>query len=859
VRTAHLTRPRLNDRLAHAARYPIVLVTAPAGFGKSVAIDDFLRRTSSDAVRFDVRPEENTLLAFARRFGEVLQPVVPSIVASFPALQEPGNVLATAAAPGLLSDWFAEHFKRMTATIVVDDLHFAASDPACMEFLTALVERTSERISWILASRSDAGLPAATWLAYGKMDLPIDRNDLRFTLEEALATARAEPASMDPSDVESLWRLTDGWPVAFAIALRTQTQAEELRGATTRDLIYRYLAEQVFERVSAEQREFLLATSVFSSFDASIVRALGGTGEFIDDLRQGVAFLNETEPGEFRYHDLFREYLESELLRRGREAWQSAATVGARLLEDRGDAAGALALYTKAKEVPSILRVLENDGFGLFERGRAGALAVALDAVPEESRAQSATALGLQAMLEAARGHFEPASRSFVAAIERATLTEVRLTLVHRYAIELVRQGRDCIELLEPYADDVAMAPALRVPILGTMGTAYTRASRHVWAVKAIETGISLLDPTVGDDARARFYQQAAYVYSQASDHDNARRYASLSVELALSRDLYDVAVRAYSALYQIAYDESDDPIACLTILDKLLECARKGGSVQGRLYGLIASYGIEADRGNEAALQRIEALLAEIPGMLSQNRSEVLLPAMALRASWHGQFRRSYELLAPARDHQTDERRAEYYSEVALYACAAGLRDETKAAIDAADAALGRWGKPTRRALRAQLMLAFAELTRARLTSAHRHLAAVKRELNPAMSRLSALAEAGWAFYRNALEPAGSDGIARAMERLRAEQFGGIARLLEGLPVADNTGGYAALTATEREILRLLAAGGSTKSMAERTSRSPRTIDSHVRSICKKLSCRSRRAVVALAIGAGWVQNEER
>lgn len=274
----------------------------------------------------------------------------------------------------------------------------------------------------------------------------------------------------------------------------------------------------------------------------------------------------------------------------------------------------------------------------------------------------------------------------------------------------------------------------------------------------------------------------------------------------------------------------------------------------------MIASYGIEADRGNEAALQRIEVLLAEIPGMLSQNRSEVLLPAMALRASWHGQFRRAYELLSPARDRQTEERRAEYYSEVALYACAAGLQDETKAAIDAADAALGRWGKPTRRALRAQLMLAFAELTRARLTSAHRHLAAVKRELNPAMSRLTALADAGWAFYRNALEPAANDGIARAMERLRAEQFGGIARLLEKLPAADNsTGGYASLTSTEREILRLLAAGGSTKSMAERTSRSPRTIDSHVRSICKKLGCRSRRAAVALAIGSGWVENEER
>jgi LuxR family maltose regulon positive regulatory protein len=857
MHAAHLSRPRLQDRLAHAARYPIVLIVAPAGFGKSVALRDFLAGGDGEALRFDVRPEENTLLAFARRLGEVLRPVAPSIAASFPALQE--NVLSATAAPGLVSDWFAEHFKRTTATIAIDDLHFAAADPDSIAFLSQLVERTSERIAWILASRSDAGLPVASWLAYGKMDLPIDQNDLRFTLDEALSMALAERPAIDGREVESLWRLTDGWPVAFTIALRTQTQAADLRRATTRDLIYRYLAEQVYERVAPPQREFLLATSVFSSFDIAIARALGGSADFIEDLRQGVAFLSEIAPGQFRYHDLFREFLESELLRRGLDAWRRAATAGAALLEERGEPAPALALYAKAKDGPAILRVIERDGFGLFERGQADALAAALDAVAEDMRRRSAPALGLQAMLEAARGHFEPASRSFVAAIEEAIDTDVRLALVHRYAIELVRQGRDCIELLEPYSGDARLGPKLRVPILGTLATAYARTGRNADARAAIATALELLDPSVGDDARARVYQQAAYVYSQAPEHEPARRYAMLAVDLALSRDLYDVAVRAYSVLYTIAYDDTDDPIACLTLLDKLLDCACKGGGAQGRLYGLIASYGIEADRGNEAALARIELLLADIPGTLPQNRSEVLLPAMALRAAWSGQFRRAYDLLAQAHDLQGDERRAEHFSELALYACAAGMRDETKAAIASAEEALASWGQPTRRALRAQLMLAFTELTRARLTSAHRHLASVKRELQPSMSRLRAVADAGWALYRAALERPADGDVSTALERLRAEQFGGIARLLESLPFPEKaSGGYAALTSTEREILQLLAAGGSTKSMAERTARSPRTIDSHVRSICKKLSCRSRRAVVALAIGSGWVENEQ-
>ncbi|MBV8489753.1 MAG: hypothetical protein JO199_04410 [Candidatus Eremiobacteraeota bacterium] len=853
MHSVRLIRERLNDRLARATQFPIALIVAPAGFGKSVALRDFLTTSRSDAVRFDVRREDATLLAFARRFSEAVKPIVPSAAASFAALQD--RLLGAEDAPRLVCDWFAEHFRRTIGTIAIDDLHFAASDPDSMTFLAELMEQTAGRINWIVATRSDAGLPVATWLAYGRMDLPIDREDLRFTIDEALAAAEVGEPGVEPGDIEALCELMQGWPVAVAIALRTHTHASALREAATRELVYRYLAEQVFARVTPAQREFLLATSIFSSFDLRIAEALKGTTEFIADLRHGVAFITETGPGQYRYHDLFRDFLESELLRRGHGEWQRALSEGARLLEDGGEITAALALYAKAGDAPELLRLLETHGFRLFERGRADVLTTALEALPDQLRSTSPAALGLQATLEAARGHLEPACRGFVAAIELARHEELRLTLVHRYAIELVRQGRDAIELLEAHSGDAHTPPALRVPLLSTLATAYAHASRSREALTTMEIALALLDPTAGDDARARLYQQAAHVYAEEGDRERAGRYATLAVELALARNLYDVAMRAYSALYQIAYEDADDPIACLSILDKLLDCARKAASSQGRLYGLMASYDIEADRGNEAALERIERMLSEIPGVLPQ-RSEAI-PATALRVAWHGDFRRARDLLAESGEPASDERRAEYFAEIALYASAAGLRDESDAAKAAAEAALESWNRPTRRALRAQLVIALFELTRGRMRSANHHLAQVKRHLTPPMRRLNAFAQAATAFYRTCGGQGDAAVTAAALERLRAEQFGGIARLLEAIPFPQTeAGGYATLSAAEREVLSLLVAGGSTREMAERASRSPRTIEAHVRSICKKLNCRSRRAVIALAIGEGWVQN---
>ncbi len=242
------------------------------------------------------------------------------------------------------------------------------------------------------------------------------------------------------------------------------------------------------------------------------------------------------------------------------EAWKGALSTGARLLEDREDAAAALVLYAKAKDAPSILRIVESDGFALLERGQADALSTALEALPDESRWASPAALGLRATLEAARGHFDPAYRQFVAAIERAQGDKLRLTLVYRYAIELVRQGRDSSSCSKREATDDRIPAALRVPLLGTLATAYTHAARSGEALATIATALELLDPAAGDVVRARLYQQAAHVYCEEENHDLARRYAQFSVELALQRSLHDVAVRAYSVLYQIAYDDEDEP-----------------------------------------------------------------------------------------------------------------------------------------------------------------------------------------------------------------------------------------------------------------------------------------------------------
>jgi len=849
-----LLRARVNDRLARAARFPVTLIVAPAGFGKSVALRDFIQTARIDAVRYDVARDDRTLMAFAHGLSAALKPVTETADAAFPAMQQ--RLMGVADPVPELGDWFGEHLKRTVCTIVIDDLHYAAADPDAVRVLVDLVERTGDRIRWIIATRSDAGLPIASWIGYGRMDLPVGEDDLRFTADEALATADDAAAGADPGEVEALRELTAGWPIALSIALRTRTHAADLRAAAsgTREMVYRYLAEQVFAGLTRAQQRFLMRTSVFATFDGAIAEAFGATPEFLDELRGRVAFLSTTTATEYRYHDLFREFLERELRRAGATDWFAAHAAAGEVLERRrGGDASALALYTKVGAVEPIVRVIERNGIALLERGEGETVAAALEAIPPE-RAATAAVIGVRAMLDANRARFDVAESGFVAAIQRASELELRVALVHRYAIELVRQDRPCVDLLEPYSRDETLPLELRVPILGTLATAYVRAARVDDALATIRRALDLLEP-LGDDVRARLYQQAAFVYQFAPAHERVRTYASLAVELAAAHGLYEVAARAYSVLYTITHDEDDDPIATLAILDKLEECARKGASRQARVFGLIASYAVEVERGDVDAMDRIEHELDD-RAVPASARAQGLLPAHAMRYACDGEFRRAYDQVAgTAQTQASDERRALRGAEIALYAFAAGLHAEGEEALREAAAALDRCTRPTLRIVRSHLVIALAELVRGRSSAAHRALAEAEKSTTPQMRRLRALAHAVRAMERVQLGQAEPATLAAALERLRAEHFGGMARLLAALPVArGEEPGYAQLTPSEREILQLLAKGASTKDVANRTGRSPQTVDTHIRSICRKLNCSGRREAIALATGAGWV-----
>jgi DNA-binding NarL/FixJ family response regulator len=157
---------------------------------------------------------------------------------------------------------------------------------------------------------------------------------------------------------------------------------------------------------------------------------------------------------------------------------------------------------------------------------------------------------------------------------------------------------------------------------------------------------------------------------------------------------------------------------------------------------------------------------------------------------------------------------------------------------------------------LEARLVVAIASILMERPTTANNVISAVERDLSKANDSIRALSRAVRALYVRVETGAEYDDLLTSLQRLHVSKMGGYAKLIEALPLTarPSANTFSSLTPTELRVLASIAHGATSREIANEMGRSSLTIDSHVKSIVRKLGCSGRRAAVAIARENGIV-----
>ena len=773
-----LERTDVTRRIAASAGRRVTVLAAPPGYGKTVAIDAYVRGRAGSVLRFNVRRWDTSLARFVRSLAGAFEHALPRMGRSLGIAYE--RAIQSEHPERVLAAWFAEHLGNVPRTIVIDDLHHCTGADAVFAFLAGAIERTGTHVRWIVAVRLSEDLPLSSWFARGDAARPIDENVLRLTENEALALGARLAPMIPPATVLRLRDRADGAAGVFAFALRTlaldATDAEGLiasgGGAFDR------FADYVFAGFSSAERTRLIESVALPDIDAGLLVHSYDGAAWIAAVEERAPQIFRVAGGHRQYVHLFYDYLRERLEERGDEAMRAATVRAASALEKAGRIDEALALYARERHDAGLLRLVETHGFAYLDAGRGEAIHEAVAALDPEMQARSATVLAMKAVWQSLAGRFEAAESLFAPALDRADAA-LRAHIAYEYGTHFSRFARpEAVDVFEQLADAETIGDTDRAYALASLGSAYVAEHRFEDAHRVAEEALVLATASGSAHTIAKAHLHAAHVALHGGDGERAKRLAAVALEIADEHGYLEIANGALGIAYHVAADVEDDAVDSLRILGSLGECAAESGSSRERTTALATSFEIEIERNNEIEAGRIERELRML-GVYDVPDS-----ARALRASWGGDFAGAYRILERSADAGPGaDDRALRQAEIAVYAAGAGLQGEAAAALAEGCSALGAIAKVDPRVQRARLLLALAAIVAGRCTTAARLLALVDAPGHTLSPRLAALRDVLGELTERYRGSHDRDRLFARLVELDRCGFAGLARMISKLP----------------------------------------------------------------------------
>ena len=320
-------RPRLSERLDRGTASKLVLVSAPAGFGKTTLLTEWLAARPAAladerlAAWLSLDRGDNDPASFWAYVIAALRTVASGVGESALALldapQPPPieTVLTT-----LLNDLGAVAGEIV---LVLDDYHVIDARDV-QDGMAFLLDHLPPWLHVVIASRADPALPLARMRARGEL-AEIRAAELRFTADEAAAYLNEMMGlQLTARDVAALEGRTEGWIAALQLAALSMQGRDDVAGfiagfAGDDRYVVDYLAEEVLARQPERVQAFLLQTSILGRLSGPLCDAVTGQGggkAMLEALDRGNLFLVSLDDRRrwYRYHHLFADALQARLL-----------------------------------------------------------------------------------------------------------------------------------------------------------------------------------------------------------------------------------------------------------------------------------------------------------------------------------------------------------------------------------------------------------------------------------------------------------------------------------------------------------------------------------------------------------------
>ncbi len=385
-----LHRQRLLDFLHEYLDRKLLLVSASAGYGKTTLLVDFAHDTEFPTCWYTLDTADRDPRVFLGYLLASLQRRFPNFGGRTGALlQDPAQARDLDTIVGALVTEIQEEIAQYFV-LVLDDYHLVDTSEPVNRLLDNLLNYLPENAHIVLASRTLPTQLTLTRLAARLQVAGLGVNDLRFHADEIRALMQQNyRLDITEAVAHRLAEQSEGWIAGIVLTTPLLWQGlfeDWVKASGPGNQLFEYLATEVLAQQPEPLQGFLLGTSVLEPLNAALCNDLLGITDAQEQLQTLEArnlFITRVEGEEwYRYHHLFREFLQTRLRRvnapRLRELHQRAAGMFERL----GFQNEAVEHWIEGEDYDRAVRLIQDSAEALFDQGRWATLARWIDALP---------------------------------------------------------------------------------------------------------------------------------------------------------------------------------------------------------------------------------------------------------------------------------------------------------------------------------------------------------------------------------------------------------------------------------------------------------------------------------------------
>jgi LuxR family maltose regulon positive regulatory protein len=473
VQPNRVPRPRLFEQMDQGLDKALILIAAPAGYGKTTLVSGWLRESKIPSAWLSLDEDDNDPIRFLQYFITALQKIFPAFQLG---LLEALQGMRPSPYPALLNILINEVTGRDTLfVLVLDDFHVIHAQ-SVLEMITYLLEHLPPQMHMILLTRTDPPLPLSRLRVRNQL-IEIRASQLRFTRTEIAAFLNnAMTLKLSPDDIVALEARTEGWIAGLQLAAISMTGGKDVHdfvSAFTGSHYYvmDYLAEEVLGFQPETIRSFLLQSSILDRMCGPLcdevieVEQPGATNgqAMLATLEQMNLFIVplDSERRWYRYHHLFSDVLSRRLEQTYPDLIPNLHCRASRWYERNGFIFEAIRHALEAGDPARAAQLLDQNGCLLLMRGEVINLLHWIEAVEPYSQTlpwiaiQKAWALCLSGQMDRAEGPLQTAAqlvsslpvtddvRTMLGAITAARAFRANMQGETRLAAEFARQALD--------------------------------------------------------------------------------------------------------------------------------------------------------------------------------------------------------------------------------------------------------------------------------------------------------------------------------------------------------------------------------------------------------------------------------